>query len=277
MPAESEPILLSTAAMALPVLSYMPEMAFTMVTGIDSTSEGPMLNIAQFEQNGRVTIFHALLKRSRVIAPARDEPTAQPASPSTTEPDDLMTEAPLVTADDALAAGASSAAAAVTCSGALTWLMPELAPGAAPMEMKEVAGGPTVMRTVLTTPEVAPKAVSMMVPPTPTVALPAATTDAAPLEIVANVTNKMSATTSATPTEVAPNAVSMMLPPTPTVALPAANTEAIPLEIVATVPNTMSAEPSATPKAGSSSWKQRPHVVAQWKPHTDIRLQWKKP
>jgi hypothetical protein len=41
-----------------------------------------MLNIMQFEQNGRVMQFRALLKNSTEITPARDAPTAPAAGPA---------------------------------------------------------------------------------------------------------------------------------------------------------------------------------------------------
>jgi hypothetical protein len=45
--------------------------AFTSVTGIELTDGSPMLYIMQFEQNGRVMQFRALLKNSTEITPAR--------------------------------------------------------------------------------------------------------------------------------------------------------------------------------------------------------------
>ena len=228
--------------MAFPVLSSTL-VAFTSVTGIELTDGSPMLNIMQFEQNGRVMQFRALLKNSTEITPARDAPTAPAAGPAagptaaTAAPvaapagTGILASAPLVTGHDALAAGTSSAAAALTCGGALAavtaaqaralssemWLEPEVA-------LEVVAGGPTVMPTVLRSTEVAPEAVSMMLlAPTPTVA-PAAVAGG---------------------------------PPSPTVAL----------EIAAS----SSAPSAAIPKI--CALFPKPHVVAEWKPHTDIRLQ----
>ena len=358
------------AAMALPVLSYIPELAFTVVTAIELTTEGPMLNIVQFEQNGRVVHFHALLKQSREITPARDEPTVPDArliaasdlaAAATTVPlaapaaTGILASAPLVTVD-ALAAGVSSAVAAwtlettrppVTANAAvpmvvmkeevavaeqtaekimpdgispaavpmvvkkeekagraapaaplsMMWLMPEIVPAAGPMLMKEVAS-PTVMPTVLLAPEAAPAAEPMMmkeVPGGPTVMptvllTPEVAPEAVPMMMKAEDTGpnmmklKEVAVFSSSPTSA-----------TPTVAPPADKPTVVPCTIVPTVLNmtaaSSSSTPSATPtvnpsaaipkigtqfpEAGSSPWTTKPHVVAQWKPHTDIRLQMK--
>jgi hypothetical protein len=106
-----------------------------------------------------------------------------------------------------------------------------------------VAGGPTVMPTVLMTPEVAPEAVSMMLLAPTAMVAPALETTVMPKSFVLS---PQCSTYS-----------SIQRAPSPTVAL----------EIAAS----SSAPSAAIPKI--CALFPKPHVVAEWKPHTDIRLQ----